>query len=65
MSEPTTEQMQTVINYARRWGKGWKERLIDQCTYGSEYRHDRPLQQVFNKFGEAWVNQQPEEYPLT
>ena len=60
--EPTTEQLQAVINYARRWGKHWKERLIDEWMdgYGYGTQDSHLLQQVRNQFGPQWLAKLPE-----
>lgn len=64
--EPTTEQLQAVINYARRWGKDWKDRLMGEWLdgYARDTGGKHLLQQVRNQFGPAWLNNQPMEYPL-
>lgn len=64
--EPTTEQLQAVINFSRRWGELWKEKLNDVWCTGNYSREDdrARLQQVRNQFGPEWLEQQPKEYPL-
>lgn len=65
MNEPTTSQLQAVVNFSRRHGKDWKERLRDRWHYGIDFREidGALLQQVRNEFGPEWLNQQPEVYP--
>ena len=62
----TTEQMQAVINFARRHGRFWKEILTERWWHGTYSREDDipRLQQVRNQFGPEWLNKQPEEFPL-
>lgn len=62
--EPTTEEMTAIKNYARRWGRYWKEKLATQWWDGSDAAEidGYLLRRVRNNFGPAWLEQQPEIY---